>query len=390
MQKLLFFISILSASYTLQGQIVNVPDANFKNHLVNINCVDNDGDGFAENDVDTNDDGEIQVSEAQFVINLIIQGPLPPQIMSTLEGIESFSNLESVSAANGHTISHADYSQNLSLKSIFMIGNQVNTIILPQSPNLTELIVWGNNLTDIDVSQNPNLEQFQIYDNELTTLDVTQNPNLIRLVCGFNNLTSLDLTQNPNLERLDFSNNQITDIDITQNPQLSLFACHWNQIENLDLSQHQFLEEIRVHHNELTSLNIKNGNNTNLENMIAYENPNLFCIEVDNQAYADNQICDLPFIGWCKDVNTNYNEQCTLGIDKFNTLEFSLLPNPADNFIEISSKTPLDNIECYSLNGNKIFETINTRIDISNLSSGIYIIAITQNKKKSFKKFVKY
>ncbi len=56
---LLLFFTVSS-----HAQIVNIPDANFKNALVNTNCVDIDGDGIGDIDADTNNDGEIQVSEA--------------------------------------------------------------------------------------------------------------------------------------------------------------------------------------------------------------------------------------------------------------------------------------------------------------------------------------
>lgn len=57
---LVFFGLFLSGN----AQIVTIPDANFKNALVNTICTDTDGDGVLDGDVDTNDDGEIQVSEA--------------------------------------------------------------------------------------------------------------------------------------------------------------------------------------------------------------------------------------------------------------------------------------------------------------------------------------
>jgi hypothetical protein len=46
-------------------------------------------------------------------------------------------------------------------------------------------------------------------------------------------------------------------------------------------------------HNNLTHLNLKNGNNEKLKILEAYSNPNLFCIEVDNEdIYSNNWILD--------------------------------------------------------------------------------------------------
>ena len=57
------------------AQIVNIPDANFLAELIS--------DG-----VDTNDDGQIQVSEAEAVTNLVIIS----SDISSLEGINRFTN----------------------------------------------------------------------------------------------------------------------------------------------------------------------------------------------------------------------------------------------------------------------------------------------------------
>ena len=55
----IILLALLSITFT-QAQIVNIPDANFKNTLVNTPCVDTNNDDIADVDADTNDDGEIQ------------------------------------------------------------------------------------------------------------------------------------------------------------------------------------------------------------------------------------------------------------------------------------------------------------------------------------------
>ena len=56
--KTIIILIILTLYFNISnGQIVNIPDANFKNALI-------------DEGVDTNNDGEIQVSEAEAVISL--------------------------------------------------------------------------------------------------------------------------------------------------------------------------------------------------------------------------------------------------------------------------------------------------------------------------------
>jgi Leucine-rich repeat (LRR) protein len=63
--------------------------------------------------------------------------------------------------------------------------------------------------------------------------------------------------------------------------------CHDNQIQTLDLSNNSNLFEVNCNSNKLTSLSLKNGNPNGLWYAMAYNNPDLFCVEVDNVAYAN-------------------------------------------------------------------------------------------------------
>ena len=91
-QRLLFILFIAlcsSVAFRASAQIVVIPDANFKNALVHTLCLDINGDNIGDADADSNNDGEIQVSEALAVVRLDVQG----QNIQSLAGSESFSNL---------------------------------------------------------------------------------------------------------------------------------------------------------------------------------------------------------------------------------------------------------------------------------------------------------
>ena len=68
MNKLTYLILLLSAF--AQAQVVTIPDANFKNALVNLPCADIGNDYTLDVDADSNDDGEISLQEAQAVTSL--------------------------------------------------------------------------------------------------------------------------------------------------------------------------------------------------------------------------------------------------------------------------------------------------------------------------------
>jgi len=220
-QYYILLVALVFFSFT-QAQIVNIPDAIFKNVLVNDNIADFDGDGTFDGDVDTNDDGEIQVSEAQNVKKINVAS----KNITSLEGIQSFSNLET-------------------------------------------LLCNNNQLTSIDISQNIILTDLICDNNQLTNLDVSQNVTLVGLNCSYNQLTNLNINENLSLSILSCSNNQLTNVDVSQNTSLTYLGCN---------------------DNNLHILNLKNGNTNQLVNLNSTSNSNLYCIEVDDVVYANTQV----------------------------------------------------------------------------------------------------
>ena len=120
-----------------------------------------------------------------------------------------------------------------------------------------------SNLTGIEAFTA--LTLLNCWGNQLTSLDVSQNTALTILSCGENQLTSLDVSQNTALTTLLCASNQLTTLDVSQNTALTLLGCAGNQ---------------------LTSLDVRNGNNTNLTDFYANNNPNLYCINVDGAAWS--------------------------------------------------------------------------------------------------------
>jgi hypothetical protein len=107
------------------------------------------------------------------------------------------------------------------------------------------------------------------------------------LICIANQLTSLDLSNNPALEFLACGNNQLTSLDVSNNPSLKYLEC------GNDTTSFPF-------QNTLISLDLRNGNNTTFIGIISTNNPNLYCIDVDNANWSTTN-----WIG----VNFNFDPQ---------------------------------------------------------------------------------
>ncbi len=55
-------------------------------------------------------------------------------------------------------------------------------------------------------------------------------------------------------------------------------------------------------------LNVRNGNNVNFTSFEAINNPDLYCIEVDNETDANNGAG--AYDDWEKDATATYSEDC--------------------------------------------------------------------------------
>lgn len=357
MKNLYIFLFLLTCTF-LQAQIINIPDINFKNALIDLG-------------VDTNNDGEIQVSEAEVVLNLNVSFK---NILS-MEGIQSFVNLEALHCTNNQ-LSTLDMSQNLNLQWLRCGGNQMSNLNVTQNLNLINLWCDNNELSDLDVTQNLNLESLWCWNNPLGSIDVSENLNLEDLACSNTQLSVLNLTQNLNLKGLDCANNQLTTLDLTSNI---------------------ILQDLGCDNNQLTNLYINNGNNHNLQRMISTGNVGLTCIQVDDENAIHPECQGFPLVGWCKDGWTSYSEDCSLGVTDLENFNFNLYPNPAKNKLFLTSKNTTGNltIEIFNIAG-KLLSTQNvviekqTGIDVSQLASGIYFLRIEYGKRKTaIKKFVK-
>jgi len=247
-----------------------------------------------------------------------------------------------------------------------------------------------NQISNLNLSQNLDLEELDCDNNNINNLNVSFNLNLKRLNCTDNELESINVTQNSILERLDCRNNQIVSIEVSQNQSLEFLLLSSNLISNIDVSQNSNLYFFTCYDNQLVNLNVNNGNNINLALMWAYNNPNLTCIQVDDEN-ANYPVCDQepPFSGWCIDSWAEYNEECILAIEDKTKINFTLYPNPTQNTLFVEIQDPIETVKIYNLQGQLIDEVSTSSVDVSQLSAGLYFVQVTVDGKSETKKFVK-
>ncbi|MEO1031662.1 MAG: T9SS type A sorting domain-containing protein [Bacteroidota bacterium] len=168
-----------------------------------------------------------------------------------------------------------------------------------------EVLNCSNNaIESVDLSNNLALQEINIASNNLEALELTTNLALVTLNCSGNSITALDLSSNTILTTLNCSNNALTLIDVSNNQQLNVLDCSANQIERIDVTLNTALVSLLCNDNNLFALNINNGNNNLITDFDATNNPDLFCITVDDVAFAN------AAAGWQKDIMASYELNC--------------------------------------------------------------------------------
>jgi len=240
--------------------IVYIPDANFKAKLLEASTSNQIAKNAANQSIkiDTNNDGEIQVSEALDVYRLEVQN----SNIGNLTGIEVFTNLTHLYCQNNNPLTELDVSNNVNLIKLDCSGTSLTELDVSNNINLTHLYCSSslNNFTELNLSNNVNLTYLSCAFIGLTELDVSNQINLTKLYCSYNNLTELNLSNNINLETLNCDANILTELDVSNNVNLTTLQCMSNNLTELNLSNQPNLENLNATSNpQLAYINIKNG-----------------------------------------------------------------------------------------------------------------------------------
>ncbi|HEX8563168.1 MAG TPA: T9SS type A sorting domain-containing protein [Flavobacterium sp.] len=356
--------------------VIFIPDPVFKGYLTSgPNAMIMDANGFGV-DVDANDDGEIQVSEAPVVYKIQMIG----QNINSMEGVNSFtnivdltvsgnnltqldvsalSNLVSLNCADNHIatinvsgmsnlqtllvgpndLTNLNFTNCAALEIVVCSGNQLSSLPLTGLPSLKRLICWSNEISDLNLSGLPLLEEIYCDDNQLTALDFTGLTNITKINCNDNSIPSLDVSNLPLLTSFSCNNNPIADIDLTNNPLLNNVECGGLDIVSLDLSQNPQLCFLICSSNpNLEMVNLKNGNSALAcnESFAFFENEALEFVCTDEEE-ADYFI---EYFGSNGMPGVSVNTYCSFvpGGD-YNTITGTVKFDSNDNGCDVSDAT---------------------------------------------------
>jgi uncharacterized repeat protein (TIGR01451 family) len=346
--KKIYLLLLLVAGFA-DAQIVNIPNAAFKAELIS-----------SMNNVDTNNDGEIQVVEAEALLSLTITS----SSITNMTGLEAFSSLtylfvmsNQLTSINlsGNThlrilrlttpmlgsldttnlielqilelnqaplIASLDLSTNLAMDSLEIQNLAISTLNLTGLVNLTNLRVNGTpNLVSLVANDLPLLRYVNVYlQTPTATFSFSNCPSITSL--SFFRAQSLDLSNCSSLTNLMAIGGDLQFLNVTGCTALANLDCGYNQLTTLDLTTNINLKDLTCHNNALTTLDLTN--NVNLESAYCRDN-NIAALDISNCPKLTSLNCannQLTFL----DANSNIN-LTTLDCSGMPTLETLFVKN---------------------------------------------------------------
>lgn len=348
---LLALISTISAT----SQTIYIPDAALKLRLttqaIALGVAQNaQGDNMY---IDTNLDGEIQISEATLVYSLSLSN----SGIANAQGLQYFVNLRSLDISNNWINSlnasplsslktlkcHNAGLQNLtvsglsSLETLECYSNQLTNLDLTGLSALKNLVAYANQLNSISFSGLSNLEQILIGDNPIPNFDLNGLSALKTLSITNNGvLTALDLSPAASLEQVSIVCYNLLTLDLSGLSQLSRLELMMTSVTSLDLSGLVGLEHLYCPDNQLSHLDLSGL-------------PALMTVNCENNLLQEITFGDsAPGI---VHLNCSGNQLPSLDLNGFESLSVLRCYNNLLTSLDLSGTPMLTNLDC---NNNQI------------------------------------
>ncbi len=326
----------------------------------------------------------------------------PITIYGKISGLSCSYNGFSVTACDAQNqtyLKELDLAANIHLTNLNVNGctaltklncgwNELTTLDLSSCINLKELWCYENQLTTLDLSTNSLLTKINCSKNQLTNLDVSNCTHLTDLNCWWNQITQLDVSANTTLINLQCKRNRLTTLALSTNTALTHLDCANNQLTYLDVGINTALTGLICTNNQLNRLNVANGNNPNLEYMFANVNPELECIQHDEDFFPETHS------NWKKDETAEWSVHCEEDIEEASLVSknIQMYPNPVHHqvLVQTTGSVTLKRVEIYNTQGKQVISSAQHIISLEGLQQGMYFVRIiTTDGKIVYKKLMK-
>lgn len=314
----------------LQSQIINIPDAYLKAKLFTYGATSDSNGNFIT--LDTNNDGQIQLSEASLVYKINLSDL--SNAITSLSVLTEFPNLTELKLANPNISSNLVFSNYTTLQKLIFSGGTVGNVTIENCnalniaqlgsagnviniqntsvqeisvsningfnisglSNLKKLSLETSTMTSLNLSNLPALEEVNVNQNQfLTSINFAGDTALKKLELYRNKLSSLSIPNPSLVNYLSISFNLFQTFDVTPYTGLGMFLANDNQITSLDFSSSPLIGMLYIYNNQLTTLTLNNNpvlgylyaNNNHITNIAFDQAKGLKGIQVMNNSLTN-------------------------------------------------------------------------------------------------------
>lgn len=264
MIKKIFIAALLIFSWFASSQTINFPDNVFKVKIKAWGTARNASGGYMV--LDTNGDGEVQVSEALNVYEIYADGASGGNVFSSAVGIEYFSNLKKLTIKSNSQITSLDVSALTQLEYLeTYLDQNLTSLNVSGLVNLKTLNCQANKLSQLAINDLTALETLNCSSNKLVNFNISGLQLLNTIMCsGLSNGTAaprtLTLSNLPALTTLTCNASGLNELQMSGVDNLTTVDCRLNNFTTLDFSMLYNVQTIQAQNNYyLEYLFVKNG-----------------------------------------------------------------------------------------------------------------------------------
>ncbi|WP_419495310.1 DUF7619 domain-containing protein [Chryseobacterium bernardetii] len=302
--KKIYLIILMILFAQFQAQTLNV-DTYLKTKLFTYGATSDSNGNFIT--LDTNNDGQIQLSEASLVYKINLSDL--SNAITSLSVLTEFPNLTELKLTNPDISSNLVFSNYTNLQKLIFSGGTVGNVTIENCnainiaqlgsagdviniqntsvqeisvsningfnisglPNLKKLSLENSTMTSLNLSNLPTLEEVNVSQNQfLTSINFAGDTALKKLELFRNKLSSLSIPNPSLVNYLSIGFNLFQTFDVTPYTGLVMFLANDNQITSLDFSSSPLIGMLYIYNNQLTTLTL--NNNPNLGYLYANNN----------------------------------------------------------------------------------------------------------------------
>lgn len=354
MKKIYLIISMILFPL-FQAQTLNV-DTYLKTKLFTYGATSDSNGNFIT--LDTNNDGQIQLSEASLVYKINISDL--SNAITSLSVLTEFPNLTELKLTNPNISSTLVFSNYTTLQKLIFSGGTVGNVTI-ENCNALNIAQLGS-AGDVINIQNTSLQEISV--SNINGFNISGLPNLKKLSLGASTMTSLNLSNLPALEEVNVSQNQfLTSINFAGDTALKKLELYRNKLSSLSIPNPSLVNYLSISFNlfqtfdvtPYTGLGMFLANDNQITSLDFSSSPLIGMLYIYNNQLTTLTLNNNPVLGY---LYANNNHITNIAFDQAKGLKGIQVMNNSLTNIDLSKQTILDIAD---LDNNLTLQTLNLK-----------------------------